>query len=61
MANEGPRFFKISTILDCRYFDDITVPEGKKKLSVRIFEISNNQGVIYSGIHAERKNWNLLD
>ena len=53
MATEGPRFFKTSTILDCRSFDDIT----KKRLWVYIFDISNNQGVIYNGIHAERKNW----
>ena len=62
MANEGPRWIKTTTVIDCRktikYTDNL---EGKIGLRVHVIDIEKQISVYYSAVHSERKNWDMFE
>ncbi len=61
MANEGPRWIKTTTIIDCRKTrKNANIPEGKIGLGVHIIDIENQLSVYYSSVHSERKKWDMF-
>ena len=62
IANDGPRWIKTSTILDCRKTrKNSMIPEGKIGLGVHIIDVENTNSVYYTSQHAERKKWNMFE
>lgn len=54
-ANDGPRWFKTSTIIDCRSIrENSFIPSGKIGLGVWIIDFNNLNVAIYSGHHSKR-------
>ena len=61
MANEGPRWVKTTTVIDCRKIrKNEWIPDGKIGLGVSVTNIDEQINVYYSGYHSERKNWNMF-
>lgn len=62
MANEGPRWIKTTTVIDCRKTrKNANIPEGKIGLGVHVIDIEKQISVYYSAVHSERKNWDMFE
>ena len=60
-ANDGPRIFKMSTIIDCRSVrKNSAIPSGKIGLGVWAIDFNKSNVAIYSGHHSERP-WGVFD
>ena len=62
MANEGPRWVKTTTVIDCRKIrKNAWIPDGMIGLGVSVTDIDKQLNVYYTGHHSERKNWNMFE
>ena len=60
-ANDGPRWLKTTTVIDCRETrKNAIIPDGKIGLGVHVTDIDREMSVYYTGHHSKRKNWNMF-
>tara|TARA_B100000925_G_C21740943_1_gene359203 strand:+ start:112 stop:555 length:444 start_codon:yes stop_codon:yes gene_type:complete len=60
-ANDGPRWIKTTTVIDCRKTrKNAQIPDGKIGLGVHVIDIDGQTSIYYTGHHSERKNWNMF-